>query len=429
VIESVSPRSLRPVPDQLGLYFRAGYNDHRDLAAAIASGKRKFLGIVFEAHRVERHRELIDSAEKAKLECILDPCTQPSATLGGHSVRLATLDWCSDRPHHRKDFQGQALKKKVDQIASFAIENGFTQVMAPTHYLSRGSDLWHQIDIEATHRLRHALDSAQRRDIGIIYPLTMPYAVLRQEDERLQLLEGLDDLPINSLWVRIDPFGSDSTGTAVRNFVDASSDFHRLGVPVIGDQIGGLVGLSLLATSAVGGLSSGVTLKERFDAANWRRPKSGNGFMPSHRVYFPSLDLYFDVGRSRRIFDGSDRLKGYFGCADPSCCPRGVIDMLENPGSHFLTQRMRQVDGLAAIPESLRARRFLEQFVRPTADAVVRFASSRSLNEEEKLRMERQRKRLDLLRVALEDLIGSMGQRTVSAQPVTRTIRENRVPH
>jgi len=425
--EIVSPRSLRPVPDELGLYFRAGYNDHRDLAAAIAAGKRKFLGIVFEAHRVERHRELIDSAEKAKLECILDPCTQPAATPGGHSSSLANLAWGSDKPHRRNDFQGQALKEKANQIASFAIEHGFSQVMAPTHYLSRGSDPWHQIDIEATQRLRHALAVAQRRDIGIIYPLTMSYAVLRHEDERLQLLEGLDGLPINSLWVRIDPFGSDSTGTAVRNFVEASSDFHRVGVPVIGDQIGGLVGLSLLATSAVGGLSHGVTLKERFDAANWKRAKSGKGFMPSHRVYFPLLDLYFDVGRSRRIFDGSDRLKGHFGCSDPSCCPRGVIDMLENPGNHFLTQRMRQIDGLASIPESLRARQFLEQFMRPTADAVVRFASSRSLNEDEKLRMERHRKRLDLLRIALEDLIGSMAPRTISVQPVARTIRENRL--
>ncbi|MGB5079766.1 MAG: hypothetical protein WBO23_03365 [Burkholderiales bacterium] len=425
--EIPSLRPLRPVPDELGLYFRAGYNDHRDLAAAIAAGKRKFLGIVFEAHRVERHRELIDSAEKAKLECILDPCTQPSATPGGHSSSFAGLPWCSDKPHRRSDFQGQALKEKAAQIASFAIEHGFSQVMAPTHYLIRGSDPWHQIDIEATQQLRHALDSAQRRDIGVIYPFTTSYAVFRHEDERLQLLEGLDDLPINSVWIRVDPFGSDSTGTAVRNFVEASSDFHRFGVPVIGDQIGGLVGLSLLATSAIGGVSHGVTLKERFDATNWRRPKSGNGFMPAHRVYFPALDLYFDVGRSRRIFDGSDRLKGHFGCSDPTCCPRGVIDMLENPGNHFLTQRMRQVDALATIPESLRLRQCLEQFVRPTADAVVRFASSRSLNEEEKNRMERHRKRLDLLRIALEDLIGSFTPKTISARPVARIVRENRV--
>ena len=70
------PRSVKPAPQPLGLYFRAGQNDHTVLSSSLAQGHRSFHGIVFEARRVPRHRELLKDAERFRLECILDPGTQ-----------------------------------------------------------------------------------------------------------------------------------------------------------------------------------------------------------------------------------------------------------------------------------------------------------------------------------------------------------------
>ena len=53
------------------------------------------------------------------------------------------------------------------------------------------------------------------------------------------------------------------------------------------------MGLSLLAFGAVGGLSHGVTLGERFDTASWHKvPEEGKKvFGAKMRIYLPMLDL------------------------------------------------------------------------------------------------------------------------------------------
>lgn len=422
------PRLVRPVLDPLALYFRAGYNDHRELSSALASGRRRFTGVVVEANRVERHREMLDLAERSKLECVLDPCTQAAATPGGFSESLGNLPWGSGRRQRYSDFEGEALIEKMDQIAEFAVEQRFSQIIAPTHFISKPNDPWLSIDIGATHLLRTRLDQKGARKVGLIYSLTIPYALLRNETARVQIVDKLDGIPADALWIRVDPFGSDSTGAAVRNYLEASSEFHRLGIPMVADQVGGLVGLALLSTSAVGGLSHGVTLRERFSMESWKRVSPDGGFAMPCRVYFETLDLFLKPADARQLFDGSTRLAGHFGCSDLNCCPRGVKDMVENPAIHFLGQRMKQVEALSQIPESLRANEFLARYVRPTADEVVRFASSQALDEALRERMARHRKRLDLFRVSLEDIVRSSQARSASAIPDTRAAREHRPP-
>lgn len=101
--------------------------------------------------------------------------------------------------------------------------------------------------------------------------------------------------------------------------------------------------------------------------------------------------------------------------------------MVENPSRHFLIQRMKQVSELAQIPEQLRAREFLERFVRPTTDQVLRFASFGQVNDTLKKRMMSHRKRMDALRVLLGKLVDSRLVRTHSAIPDTRAVREARL--
>lgn len=375
------PRLVRPTRNPLGLYFRVGYNDHAEVMAAISAGRTHFSGVVVEAHRLDRHREMLDLVESKGLECILDPCTQASAMPGGYSRALGALPWGAGHRHRLSDFEPTKLLEFVTSIAQFAIQQRISEVIAPTHYLTGPDDPWLAIDISAARGLRAQLNRSGGERIGLIYLLTVPYSLLRDERAMHKLVDRLEGIPMDSLWIRVDNFGDHSTGTAVRHFLNGSLELHRLGVPIVADQCGGIVGLGLVSTSAVGGLSHGITLRERFDAGSWKKPSSGPGFSLGHRVYLPALDLYLKPSEAKRIFEGSVGLRSHFGCSDPRCCPRGVTDMVESPGKHFLKQRMDQVSILGQVPESLRPREFLERYVRPTADAAVRFTQSKSLDD------------------------------------------------
>ena len=421
------PRSIRSVQNPVGLYFRVGYNDHKTVSAAIATGKRQFSGIVIEAHRLDRHKEVLSSAEAATLECILDPCTQALAMPGGFTESLGELPWGLGHVNRLRDYDTSKLLPLCTSIAKFAVTNRFSEVLAPTHVLSGPEDPWLKVDVQATRGLRAQLDRNGGKRIGLIYALTISYATLRDEAARNQIVDQLEGLPIDALWIRVDPFGDNSTGTAVRNFVDAAHDFHRLGRPLVADQVGGLVGLALVAMSAVGGLAHGITAKERFGASHWRNESESKGFALPHRVYLPALDMLWMPNEVRRLFDSSTMLRSHFGCADPSCCPRGVTDMVENAGLHFLQQRMNQIVTLGQMPDSLRPREFLDRYARPTADAATRFARSSALDDAERKRIVKHRKRLDLLRVALTDLIGTSRAATRSVLPETRAAREFRM--
>lgn len=340
---------------------------------------------------------------------------------------IGRLPWGADRPHLLSDFEGANQRRVVSSLANFVIKHRFSQVLAPTHLIRDANDVWFPVDLETFYGLREQLDKNGGRKISIVYSLCLPYATFRDESAREKIIAQLEGLPAQSVWLKVDGCGASSSPAAVRNYIEATSDFHHLELPVVSDQVGGLVGLSLLALSAVGGITHGLTLGERFNAQHWRHRPHGTPHMQHPRVYFPTLDLHLKPKDAKMLFDGSSRLRAHFGCSDPDCCPRGVVDMVENPSRHFLIQRMKQVSELGQIPEQLRAREFLERFVRPTTDQVLRFASFGQVNDTLKKRMMSHRKRMDALRVLLGKLVDSRLVRTHSAIPDTRAVREARL--
>jgi hypothetical protein len=425
-----SLRAVHPVSAPLGLYFRAGRNDHTALSQLLATDRRSFFGIVFEAGRVKRHKELIEQAEKSRLECILDPCTQASATVGGYSKTHGDLPWGNGRQQFPNDFRGANQQRIVESLAEFMATHKFTQLITPSHLIRGADDEWFPLDIEVAHRLREQLDRIGAKRAGLIYSLALPYATFRNEDARDKIIQRLEreGVPAQSIWLKVDGCGLNSSPAAVRNYIEAATDFHHLDLPIIGDQIGGLVGLSLLSLSAVGGIAHGLTLGEQFNTQHWRHPPNGKSHMLHPRVYFQKLDLYLKPVEARSLFEASSRIRASFGCSDPTCCPRGIVDMIEAPARHFLIQRMRQVSALAQIPEQHRAREFLERYVRPTTDEVLRFMSSEHLNEKLQKHMIKHRKRLDALRVSLGNLVDMKSVQTRSNLPATRAAREGRMP-
>lgn len=424
---SAYPRMIRPAPEPLGLYFRAGRNDRACLLDWLASGNSGAMGCVVDPTLVKPQRDLIDQLLSNRLDAVLDPRTQASATIGGHTPSLGDLPWGRDRPHTPADFKETAGRRTVNAIADFVTDNGFTQVLAPTHFLRSPHDEWLDIDIESTRRLRNQLDRTGGQPIPIIYSLATNNAVLRDEVQRHELIDALKGVPMSQLWLKVDGFGSDATASAIRNYLAAAADFHELGVPVVADHVGGLAGLSLLAFGAVGGISHGITQGERFSSGNWFRKRAEGGFGAQRRVYVPKLDLMLKPEQAQALLNAAPRAKGLFGCTDSSCCPRGITDMLANPERHFLNQRVREIATLSQAPETLRPKRFLEDYLRPTTDAALFAANIAWQDDATTKKFQANRKRLDSTRIALSQHVQTTPPRSFAHHPKTRAARETRV--
>ena len=98
-------RPVRSAPQPLGLYFRVGRNDQRDLLNLIAAGDAGCFGLVLDPTLVASQKELRDRALARRLDVILDPRTQAAATIGGFTNSLGRLPWGLGRIHEARDFR------------------------------------------------------------------------------------------------------------------------------------------------------------------------------------------------------------------------------------------------------------------------------------------------------------------------------------
>jgi hypothetical protein len=190
----------------------------------------------------------------------------------------------------------------------------------------------------------------------------------------------------------------------VRTYLDAVVEFHRLGLPLVADHAGGVVGLAFLAFGGVGGLAHGITYGERFDTSHWRQPRPKEGFGLSRRVYVPALDMQLKPREARVLFDLGQRTKAMFACHDNECCPRGLVDMLANRARHFMRQRIDEVAKLSGAPADLRPVRFVDRHLRSTTDKVLAASRLEWPDPAIAKRFEAQRKRLDRMRESLGKL-------------------------
>ena len=97
--------------------------------------------------------------------------------------------------------------------------------------------------------------AASRVDLGLIYSLALPMKALRLPAERRALISAIADAPCNAIWMKAENFGDHATGEKAAAYFEACRDFHGLGLPIVGDHVGGLPGLGALAFGAVGGIA------------------------------------------------------------------------------------------------------------------------------------------------------------------------------
>ena len=345
-------------------------------------------------------------------------------SIGGFNKRLAGLPWASEDPHTPSDFDDVNGRRIVESISSFVVERGYTAVLAPTHYIESANSAWLDVDVRTTGYRRRYLDGAGAGNGPIFYSLAVSYEMFRTPAERYTILARLAGQAIECLWIKISQTGT-LTHAGIRNLVNGAAEFHSLGLPIVGDMMGGLRGLSALAFW--GGRRD---LPRRNPEGKFqRRPvdeaptSSQSGFSWPTRIYVPALDMNLLRKEARALFDGHGS-KSRFGCRQRLCCPKGWKDMVVNPVRHSVVPRSQEIHRLSTVPEHVRAQHFLEETLRPATDSAV-FAESLSFASETNLesRMREKRKALDRLRVGLGRFVQEYSVQSVSEKPLRRAQR------
>ncbi|CAA7611937.1 hypothetical protein [Magnetospirillum sp. UT-4] len=417
VIRLPRPRGVRTGIAPLAFFVRVGHNDHKEMLDLMATGERGVFGFVIGAQDVGRHRDLIAEARRREYDVILDPKTQQMGLSGSNSEALASLPWGMDRHHVVSDFDGSAGRRRAAQIVEMATEHGFTQVLGPTHLLSGPNDPWIRRDIRM---MGWVADEIGQSDLGLIYSLAIPMEILRRRAERQAVLSAVADAPCDAIWVKVENFGDDATGEKTAAYVEACRDLHERGVPVVGDHIGGLPGLGALAFGALGGMAHGVTVQQNFKASSWRRPRTSSGGGASRRVYIPQLDVLLKPDAAKALLDVSPRVRARCGCRDTHCCPHGVRDMIGRPARHAIYQRAREIEGLSAVPQSLRVQHYIEERVRRVSDGVAAIAGLGNLGEELQKVFAKKQGEVSRFRQAVAHLAESAATDSVALAPSRR---------
>ena len=421
VVQFVRP-DAREVSQGAGLFLRPGYAHSHDLLEALAAGHQGLNGVVLDASCDDRQQRIREKVIGAGLEVVLDTQSQQLATVGGRTATVLQVPWAGKSVHKPDDLRGQKGIEFVRQIASFAIDRGCTAILVPTHFIQGPGDPWLEVDRELTLALRVELDRRGYRRIDLFYSLAMAMAAFRQRDVRTEIIQSLENLPIDQLWLRISRFGQNATGVGFSAYVDAMRDMKRLDLPIVAEYVGGLIGLALLAFGEVSGIAHGITIQESFDEYGWRKKRSGGGGI-GKRVYIRELDIHLSPDEAKTLF-GAPGAKSKFVCHDTSVCPYGAKDMLDRPGSYFAKVRIKQVADLLVIPPKVRAAEFMEKQVRPITDHAA-FAVSKKLGDPQlEQKFDRNRRRLDRLRPVLGALADRSGASVHAKALRKRVVRD-----
>jgi hypothetical protein len=403
---------LHPPSPALAGFLRVGHTGQRKLEALHAAGRFPYRRVVFDAAHLEQQLSLLARLKSTGCEIVLDPNFAEMASEGRFRSAVGLLPWANpERPWRPDDFGPGRNQNLASFIAEFAVRRGANVVLAPTHLLEAAVDDWRRIDLGFCEVLRQELDRLGGQSIIIDYQLITTNAVVRDEQQRLQLISDIADLPIDNIWLRVSGFGATATGAGTRHLIEAVAQLHEFGRPLVADCAGGFAALGVLAFGAVGGISHGVGQREGFRASDWKKPPGGGG--AKRRIYIPELDRYFREDQLNAIF-AARGARSRFGCNDASCCLHGIDDMMENPHAHFITQRSRQLEKLSVIPAARRAEYFLLQQLEPAVRS-ARLGAKLKISEDDIRRLvDDARKRLVGLRDALDDLESRDGTTTRS---------------
>jgi hypothetical protein len=356
-----------------GFYFRVAHNDHTVLNRLMAERKVQSQGLILDARRHERHKALRQHADEADIAACLDTqameLTLPGATSKGH----AALSWAGLGASAPQDFSAGRREKFVAAIVCLIKEGRYSEVLAPTHYLTDLSDDWLQVDLALSSELRAQLDEADLEAVRILYPLAMHQRVFYDAQVRALVMRCVGALPVHGFVLRIHPLSSDAGPQVMRSFIEACWHLRHMHKPLMIERAG-YAGLCAYALGAVDVVASGITYGDSFDITRLQRPvlASKNAtFVTPRRLYLEALGATVEFKVAVRLLSSS-RGKFHFACRERVCCPLGSQSMLEDPQRHSALARQRQYVELSNVPASMRAEHFIHNVATPVCDALAR---------------------------------------------------------
>ena len=393
---------LRPRPAPLAGFLRVGHTGQNQLAALQAAGRFPYRRVVFDAAYLSTQTELLRLLRSSGCEIVLDPNFGEMATVGRYQGSIGKLPWANpDRPWEVTDFGPGRNANLAKLMAEYAVAHGVNVVLAPSHLIEAANDPWRTVDHRLCERLRRELDGMGGKSIAIDYQLITAARVLKDEEQRRQLISGIEGLPIQNVWVRVSGFGATATGAGTRQFIESIQQLHNIKRPLVGDHVGGLSSIAALAFGAIAGISHGIAQKESFDSYGWKHPR-GPGGGGSRRIYIPELDRHFTEEQLIAIFNTRGG-RSKFACNDTRCCS-DIDEMIENSNSHFINQRSRQIENLSKVQESRRVDHFLLNHVDPAVRSARLGARLKISDDQVKEVIEKARGRLIRMRDTLDDL-------------------------
>lgn len=354
---------LRKPPRQIAHFLRVGFREHTLGDRMRAEGRLSQTGYVFEAGSLAAQTDLITDLKDEGHQLILDTNVAEQSVVGRFSGSVASAPWAhQDRPLDRDDFNAGTNRSVIEPIARFTRTHGFHSVLSPTHYLGGNQSFWFDIDRETCIALRQSLDQEGCEDVAINYALLLDNAQMKDEATVSKIIDGIRDLPIDALWLRVSGFGADATGVGTDRMARAVLRFHALGLPIIMDRLGGMTAYALASLGVTSGFSNGFKGKDSNKMADWPKPKKGGGGGNAKAVFVAGLDRRVKIEDMQSLFAASTTARTVYGCRNPSCCS-SIDVMLREPEAHHLSEQKRIITELSTVPEARRADYFLDTYV------------------------------------------------------------------
>ncbi|MEM6301369.1 MAG: hypothetical protein AAF749_06475 [Pseudomonadota bacterium] len=351
---------------EIGHYVRLGDTGHKILEDLVAEGRFPVQRVVVDASSHLQQAQLIEalSAYQAGVELVLDTKCAELAEPGKYRGVVRKAPWSqhgAGQPLVGDQFPTDRPSKVLQQIAEFAIEHNYSAVLGTGHYLQHGSKSnWLELDIQACIRLVELLDRLGAAHIGVDYSLVVPHTLLSDHQECAKIIDRLQGVPFQNLWIRASGFGADAKPLTTQRYLRSLTQFHQLQKPVIADYLGGLVGYACAAFGAVSGISQGIGERQRFDAKPWLNPPPPpkESFGRAVRMSIPGVQTSLTKQEISTVA-ATPAGRRLVACRDRNCCENGLTTMLENPRRHAIKQTTSAFERMEKIPVANRPRDFL----------------------------------------------------------------------
>lgn len=257
----------------LAQFFRVG-ESHVKFGKLFASGRLPATRAVFEAGRLKHQRTQLQAFKSEGVEITIDTGAAELSSLARYGTFVRHAPWLGEQPSRPltpTDFNDRI----IERIAEMTVAIGADRILAPSHFLGDPNfDGWLRTDASVCERLRVALNRLGGGRVRIDFPVIQSVQGLIDPRARKALVETIDVLPVDAVWMRLSVLGKEPGPQKIRSLIRMLGGFHNLGKPVVLDYCAGLNAEAAEAFGVTSGSASGILELDQFSARDWhKRPK------------------------------------------------------------------------------------------------------------------------------------------------------------